>query len=55
MTERVRVLVESAMFWRDLAEKWAKKGNQEAVINCLRHSEERWAMVDRLLNQKGAK
>ena len=53
MTHEIRVLVESAMFWRDLAEQWRKRGNQDAVDNCKRHEQDRWTQIDWLLSQKG--
>lgn len=52
MTDNLRILVESAVFWEDLADRWAKRGNKDAVAKCEKHAADRWAMVDRLLNQR---
>lgn len=50
MTERIRVLVESAVFWSDLAQQWKARGNMAAVTKCEMYERERWAQVDWLLN-----
>ena len=52
MTDSIRVLMESAMFWEDLAESWRKRGNMDAVNTCLRHAMERWASVDYKMNHR---
>lgn len=52
MTDNLRVLVESAVFWEDLKQQWLARGNQDAVAKCEKHAADRWAMVDRLLNQR---
>lgn len=50
MTHKIRVLVESAVFWSDLAQQWRKRGNMAAVAKCELYERERWAQVDWLLN-----
>ena len=46
MNHELTVLVQSAMFWQDLAEQWRKRGNLAAVKNCQKHEQERWAQID---------
>ena len=52
MTHEIRVLMESARFWEDLAEQWRKRGNQDAVDKCTRYAMERWASVDYKMNHR---
>lgn len=52
MTDNLRVLAESAVFWEDLKAQWLAKGNQDAAAKCEKHAADRWAMIDRLLNQR---
>jgi hypothetical protein len=46
MKHELTVLVQSALFWQDLAAKWLAKGNLDAVKKCERHAAERWQSID---------
>jgi len=52
MTDRIRILLESAVFWSDLAQQWRARGNMDAVAKCEMHEKERWLQIENLLNKK---
>ena len=51
MNHELTVLVQSAMFWQDLAAKWLAKGNLDAVKKCERHAAERWQSIDNKMRE----
>jgi hypothetical protein len=48
MNHELTVLVQSAIFWQDLAAAWAAKGNLDAVKQCEKHAAERWTQIDKM-------
>lgn len=46
MNHELTVLVQSALFWEDLASKWEAKGNLDAVKKCQKNAAERWQSID---------
>ena len=51
MNHELTVLVQSAMFWEDLAAKWLARGNLDAVRKCEKHAAERWQSIDNKMRE----